>query len=98
MSDERFEAILRKSMSGPVPRLAPGFEGRLMRGLERQPKPMSRVGWIVLAGYGVVSVFTCVVVMLGQQIDGWTIAGVVSSTALMTAGMVWALRRQAKTV
>lgn len=93
MSDERFEAMLRKSMRGPVPRLGPGFERRVMRGVERQSRPMSRVGWMVLACYGLSSVFTCGVVMLGQRIDGWATTATVLGSTLITAGLLCVVQK-----
>lgn len=94
MSEDRFELMLWESLSGPEPRLGPGFEGRLMRKLEQKSQPMSRAGWVVFGGYGLVSVITCWVVMVGQQIDGWTAGGTITAAAALNAGLVWALGRR----
>jgi len=45
MSEDRFELMLRESLSGPEPKLGPEFERRLMRKLERKSQQMSRAGW-----------------------------------------------------
>ncbi|MBM3760645.1 MAG: hypothetical protein FJW36_10410 [Acidobacteria bacterium] len=89
MSEDRFELMLRESLSGPEPKLGPEFERRLMRKLERKSQQMSRAGWVVMGGYGLASVVTCWVIMVGQQVDGWTTAGSLLCPIAMATAMVF---------
>ena len=67
--DAEMDSLLGRSMSAPVPGLAPGFAERLSREVRRRSQPLNRSGRILLTGYGVVSAAVSVVVMRGQGLS-----------------------------
>ena len=77
--EDGIDRLLQRSMTGPVPRLAPDFDERVMRELRRRSEPMGRSRRLLLAGYGTMSVAVSAIVMRGQGL-GWG----------MTMGMILA--------
>lgn len=87
------ESMLRRSMAAPEPKISPDFEKRLMCEVERRVNPLGRNGWLLLGGYGIVSVATCVAVMMSQRLSGWMTTGMILGPIVLTATVIWAVLR-----
>ena len=81
MSD--MDALLRRKLAGPVPKLSPDFQHNLSRELKRRSSGPNRFSRILLAVYGALSAVTSIIVMRGQGL-GWLPITVISMTALAT--------------
>lgn len=87
------DAVLRRSMAAPVPRLSPDFDQRLSRELRRERQIPNPFGRILLAGYGGVSALVSVVVMRGQGL-GWMAIAVMTLGPLATLELARHLRHR----
>jgi hypothetical protein len=87
--EAEIDKLLRRSMAAPVPRLPSDFNQVLSREVRRRSQGPNRYGQILLAGYSVMSVAVCMVLMRGQGL-GW---GVIAATTLGPLAMLEAARR-----
>jgi hypothetical protein len=62
-------------MEAPIPELPPGFDQRVMRAVRRSSQPLGHYRRMLIVGYGLVSAVTCAVVMRGQGLGWWAVAG-----------------------
>jgi hypothetical protein len=83
------DRLLRRTEAAPVPRLSANFQLDFERELRRRSQPASRYGRILLAGYGVISAATCILVMRGQGL-GW---GVIAAMTIGPLATVEGARR-----
>jgi hypothetical protein len=81
--EKGIEDLLRQSMSAPAPTLSTDFDRRLMRKLNRNSKTLDRYRRILLAGYGLVSVVACAVVMRGQGLAWGPVAGMIVAPLIL---------------
>jgi hypothetical protein len=72
--DARIDSLLRRSMAGPVPSLAPDFDQRLLRQVHRGSQPLHRYRRILLTGYGLTSATVSALVMRSQGLHWGTIS------------------------
>jgi hypothetical protein len=87
--EAEMDSLLRRSMAAPVPRLPPDFDQVLSQEVRRRSQGPHRYGWILLAGYGVMSASVSIVVMRGQGL-GWE---VIAAMTLGPVALVEAARR-----
>ena len=71
---DRIDNLLRTTLAAPVPSLPQDFDRRLMDKLDQSSQGLDRFRRILLAGYGLVSMVTCAVVMRGEGLEWATIA------------------------
>lgn len=90
------DSLLRRSMDAPVPTLPADFDQRVMRKVRQGSALPNRYGWIMLIGYGLVSVVTSAVVMRGQGLDSQTIALMIAAPLILVATVSWARRTMRK--
>lgn len=93
---EGIDRLLRSSLGGQAPSLAPDFDRQIARTLKRRADGLDRRGWMFLAGYGVLSAGTSAVVMHAQGLDWHTTAGIIAASLALVAvvpSMTWARRR-----
>jgi hypothetical protein len=91
--EEAMDGLLRVSLAGPVPSLPPDFAQRLVGELSRSSHKVDRYGRILLAGYALLSVVACAVVMRGHGLDWGAITPMILGPLAVAAGVPWALRR-----
>jgi hypothetical protein len=91
--EAEMDNLLRRTMSAPVPRLSPAFHQILSRGLRRRSQPPTQYGRILLAGYGVISATTSILVMRGQGL-GWLAIAVLTLGPLAALELARQLRRR----
>ncbi len=92
--EAEIDSLLRRSLAAPVPSLPPDFDQVLSREVRRRSQGPDRYGQILLAGYGVMSVAVCMVLMRGQGL-GW---GVIAAMTLGPLAMLEAARRLRRTL
>jgi len=93
--EAEIDALLRRSLAAPIPRLSPDFQQVLSRDMRRRSRHLRRFSPILLAGYGLVSAVTSIVVMRNQGL-GWMAIAVMTLgplAALELARRIAALRR-----
>jgi hypothetical protein len=92
------DALLRRSMSAPVPTLPPDFNHRVARRVRPGSRPLNRYYSMLLAGYGLSALLTSVVIMRGGGLNWAPIAEILTPLALLSAWRVahTALRADAK--
>jgi hypothetical protein len=81
--EKGIDNLLRQSMSAPAPTLAPDFDRRLIRKLNRKSKPLDRYRGILLSCYGLVSIVTCAVVMRSQGLAWGPVAGMIVAPLIL---------------
>jgi hypothetical protein len=86
------DALLRRSLAGPVPHLSADFQHNLSRELRRRSSAPKRLSRILLAGYAGLSAATSIVVMRGQGLD-WLPIAAITLTALATLEAARRLQR-----
>jgi hypothetical protein len=90
--DEGIDSLLRRSMSAPVPRLAPDFDQRFLRELRQRSQVLGRYRRILLGCYGLIAVVTSAVVMRGQGLDWGTTAVTILGPLALVGAVPWAWR------
>jgi len=90
--DTAIDSLLRRSLAGPVPSLAPDFEERLMREVRQTTRAFARYRRILLTCYGLTSVVTSAVVMRGQGLGWEPIAAMILGPLALVAAVPWAWR------
>lgn len=89
---EEIDVLLRHEMAAPIPNLPKDFEQRVMRGVRRRSQPLDRWGRMLLAGYGVVSIITCAVILRGGGLDWAAVSGTIVGPLAVVAAGGWAWR------
>ena len=79
-------------MAAPVPTLAPNFEQRVMREIQRTAQPLSRNARILLIAYAFVSVLASAVVMRGQGLRWQVIAATLLAAVASIPPLGWTRR------
>ena len=90
--ETEMDALLRRSMAAPVPRVSPDFHQALARELRRRSQPLNPFGRILLTGYGVVAAVVSVVVMRGQGL-GWVAITLTTLSPVAGLELIRRLRR-----
>jgi hypothetical protein len=92
-SEAEIDALLRRSMAGPVPRLTADFNQVMSRQVRRRSERSHRYGQLVLASYGLVSTAASMVVMRGQGL-GWGVAAALTLGPFALVEVTRRLRRK----
>jgi len=90
--EAKLDNLLRRSMAAPVPSLPPDFDRRVMRELGRSSESLGRYRWILITGYGLLSIVVSAVVMHGQGLGWGAIAGTILGPLVLVATMLRARR------
>jgi hypothetical protein len=100
------DGLLRRSLAAPVPSLPLDFDQRVMRELRqrsagqssqhRSSSALDRYGWILLTGYGLISVAVSAVVMRGQGLQ-WGAIAVMTLAPLISVATVTGAGRAIRT-
>ena len=69
------DALLRRTMSAPVPTLSSDFDARLRRRLNRTSPSLARYRRILLSGYGIMSILVSAALMRSQRL-GWDVIAI----------------------
>jgi hypothetical protein len=86
------DSLLRSSIGAPVPSLAPDFDQRVLRELQRSSQPVDRYSRILLTGYALASVVTSAVVMRGQGLNWGSVTLLILGPLALLVGGPWARR------
>jgi len=84
-NQERIDRLLRRSFAAPIPSLPVDFDQRVMGALRRRSRPLDRYHWILVTGYGLLSVVVSAVVMRGQGLDWGVVSGTIFAPLLLIA-------------
>ena len=79
------DRLLRQSMAVPIPTLSKDFDQHLMREVRRGSRPLDQYRRILFAGYGVVSVVVCAMVMRGQGLEWGVVFGMILAALTLVA-------------
>ena len=85
-NSDGIERLLRSTMAGPIPKLAPDFDQRLMRAVRQDSPRLKAFRGRILTSYALVSSVVCAVLMRGQGIE-WTAIAVLVLTPLATVAI-----------
>ena len=77
--DEAMDRLLRNAMAADAPRLSPGFDARVMRGV--RPRRLPPLGRVVIAVYAVAAAAAAAWWMRDLPLE-WIVAAVAVSVAL----------------
>ena len=87
--DEAMDQLLRNAMAADPPQLSPGFDARVMRGV--QPRRLTPMGRLVIAVYVVVAAATAVWLMRDLRVEA-IVAAVVIGVPLAAGASAYGRR------
>ena len=76
-------------MSAPIPTLAPNFDQRVVREIQRSAQPLSRYARMFFVAYALVSIVASAVVMRGQGLHWGAIAVALLASLAVIPALRW---------